>query len=252
MLEAIERANLFLVPLDEERRWWRDHHLFADLLRTRLEHELPERAPHLHRAAAAWHEEHGFASDALRHAVAAGEVAWAGRLVERHAEALLLRSEGATLDRWLGALPAEVLRARPRLCLARTITAVFAGRVEAAEPLLADAERAFSSTQMSRTCHRCARRRAFCRTSPRRSRCCMPILPATWRRPSRGHVRAAGPDRDCARDTDLLDHYWHVQRQEQAFKDTDRWARHAHRQAIHALWLSGSSILLAVIALLTG
>ena len=60
-----------------------------------------------------------------------------------------------------------------------------------------------------------------------------------------------GHCRDCARETDLLDHYWHVQRQEQAFKSTQRWARHAHRFAIRALWLSGSSIVLAVIALLT-
>jgi hypothetical protein len=56
--------------------------------------------------------------------------------------------------------------------------------------------------------------------------------------------------RDCARGTDLLDHYWHVQRQEQAFRSTWRWARHAHRFATWALWLSGGSILLAVIALL--
>jgi hypothetical protein len=60
-----------------------------------------------------------------------------------------------------------------------------------------------------------------------------------------------GHCRDCARETDLLDHYWHVQRQEQAFKSTQRWARHAHRFASWALWLSGGSILLAVIALLS-
>jgi LuxR family maltose regulon positive regulatory protein len=61
------------VPLDEVRRWWRYHHLFADLLRLRVAQERPERVPELHRAAAAWHEEHGFADDAVRHALAAGE-----------------------------------------------------------------------------------------------------------------------------------------------------------------------------------
>jgi LuxR family transcriptional regulator, maltose regulon positive regulatory protein len=61
------------VPLDEVRRWWRYHHLFADLLRVRVAQERPERVPELHRAAAAWHEEHGFADDAVRHALAAGE-----------------------------------------------------------------------------------------------------------------------------------------------------------------------------------
>jgi LuxR family maltose regulon positive regulatory protein len=146
LLEGIERANLFLHPLDEERRWWRYHHLFADVLRGRLDHELPERVPELHRAAAAWHEAHGVGGEAVRHAVAAGEVAWAARLVERHAEAVLWRGESATLDRWLAALPAELVHARPRLCLAQTIMAMFGGHVEAAEPLLADAERAFATT----------------------------------------------------------------------------------------------------------
>ncbi|HET8624308.1 MAG TPA: LuxR C-terminal-related transcriptional regulator, partial [Gemmatimonadales bacterium] len=145
-LEALERANLFVVPLDEVRRWWRYHHLFADLLRVRLAQERPERVPELHRAAAAWHEEHGSADDAVRHALAAGEVDWAARLVERHVEALLRRSEGATLRRWLGGLPAETLRARARLCLAQAITAVVGSRVEAIEPLLVDAERAFAAS----------------------------------------------------------------------------------------------------------
>ena len=143
-LEALERANLFVVPLDEVRRWWRYHHLFADLLRVRLAQERPERIGELHRAAAAWHEERGFADDAVTHAMAAGEVDWAARLVERHVEALLRRSEGATLRRWLGGLPAESIRARARLCLALAVTAVVGSRLEAIEPLLVDAERAFA------------------------------------------------------------------------------------------------------------
>jgi ATP/maltotriose-dependent transcriptional regulator MalT len=146
LLEALERANVFLVPLDEVRGWWRYHHLFADLLRARLAHERPERLPQLHRAAAGWHEEHGFADDAVRHAVAAGEAAWAARLVERHVEALLRRSEGATLGRWLAALPTETIRSRARLCLAQAVSAIVGGRLEAVEPLLVDAERAFAIT----------------------------------------------------------------------------------------------------------
>jgi LuxR family maltose regulon positive regulatory protein len=145
-LEALERANLFMVPLDDERRWWRYHHLFADLLRTRLAHEQPERVPELHRRAAAWHEEHGSADEAVRHALAADAPDWAARLVERHVEGLLQRSEGATVRRWFSVLPAASVRARPRLCLAQTITAVVGGRLEAIEPLLADAERAFAAT----------------------------------------------------------------------------------------------------------
>jgi LuxR family maltose regulon positive regulatory protein len=145
MLEELDRANLFVVPLDEVRHWWRYHHLFADLLRARLERERPAALPGLHHAAAAWHEKHGFADDAVRHAIAAGETGWAARLVERHVETLLRRSEGATLQRWLSALPAESIRARPRLCLAQAIAAVVSGRLEAVEPLVADAERAFAA-----------------------------------------------------------------------------------------------------------
>src|SRR5215471_12601696 len=73
LLEELDRANLFVVPLDEVRQWWRYHHLFADLLRARLERERPAALPGLHHAAAAWHEKHGFADDAVWHAIAGGE-----------------------------------------------------------------------------------------------------------------------------------------------------------------------------------
>jgi LuxR family maltose regulon positive regulatory protein len=144
MLQDIERAGLFLVPLDEVRGWWRYHQLFADLLRARLQAEQPGRTEALHRAAAAWSEEHDLADDAVRHALAAGDTAWAARLVERHVETLLGRSEGATLRRWLSALPAEAVRDRPRLCLAQAYGAAQGFQVEALEALLDDAERAFA------------------------------------------------------------------------------------------------------------
>jgi LuxR family maltose regulon positive regulatory protein len=146
MLEQIERAGLFLVPLDEVRGWWRYHHLFADLLRARLEQEQPGRVPELHRAAAAWHEAYGFADGAVRHAVAGGDLAWAARLMEQHVETLLRQSEGATLRRWLSALPPETLRARARLCMAQAIGAIVGGQIEAAEPLIDDTERAYAAT----------------------------------------------------------------------------------------------------------
>ncbi len=146
LLQDIERAGLFLVPLDEVRGWWRYHHLFADLLRARLEQEEPGRVQELHRAAAAWSDEHDLGDDAVRHALAAGDTAWAARLVERYVDALLGRSEGATLHRWLSALPAESVRARPRLCLAQAISAVVGRQVEVVEGLLDDAERAFAVT----------------------------------------------------------------------------------------------------------
>jgi LuxR family maltose regulon positive regulatory protein len=140
LLERAERANLFLQPLDEVRGWWRFHQLFADLLQARLARERPERLPELHRGAAAWSEEHGLADDAVRHALAAEEGAWAARLVEQHFDALLGRSEDPTLRRWLQALPAELVRSRPRLCLAQTFVAAAAGDVEAIQPPLDAAE----------------------------------------------------------------------------------------------------------------
>ena len=146
LLQDIERAGLFLVPLDEVRGWWRYHHLFADLLRARLEQEQPGRVQELHRAAAAWSDEHALGDDAVRHAQAAGDTAWAARLVERYVGSLLRRGEGVTLRRWLSVLPAELLRARPRLCLAQAFIAVVGGQAEAIEQPLDDAERAFAAT----------------------------------------------------------------------------------------------------------
>src|SRR5215472_1879439 len=89
LLERVERAGLFLVPLDEVRGWWRYHHLFAGLLRARLQAGRPARVAALHRAAAAWHQEHDLADDAVRHALAAGDAAWAARLIEQHFDAAL-------------------------------------------------------------------------------------------------------------------------------------------------------------------
>ncbi len=100
VLEQVERAGLFLVPLDEMRGWWRYHHLFADLLRVRLEQEQPGRIPELHRNAAAWYDDREMPDDVIGHAVAAGEMAWAARLIEQHCDELFhLRGEGTTVQR---------------------------------------------------------------------------------------------------------------------------------------------------------
>jgi LuxR family transcriptional regulator, maltose regulon positive regulatory protein len=146
LLERMERANLFLVPLDEERRWWRYHQLFADLLRARLQQEQPERVAELHRRAAAWSEAYGLVDDAVRHALAAGDAGWAAWMVEQHFDAVVRHAEGATLDLWLAALPAELVRSRPRLRLAQAVWALIGGRLEEVEPLLEDAERALAAS----------------------------------------------------------------------------------------------------------
>ena len=137
MLERIERAGLFLLPLDEVRGWWRYHHLFADLLQARLAAERPERVPALHRAAAAWHAERGLADDAIRHALAAGELNQAADLVERHFDAVYFTGENATVRRWLSALPVDLTPSRPRIGLARAFLALTAGDMDAAEQAVA-------------------------------------------------------------------------------------------------------------------
>ena len=137
LLEQAERAGLFLVPLDEVRGWWRYHHLFADLLHARLEAEQPGRVPMLHRNAAAWCEEHAMADEAIGHAAAAGETAWAARIIEQHFNVVYnIRGEAATIHRWLSVLPAEVVRSRPRLLLAQPIMAATSGHLKVVEPLL--------------------------------------------------------------------------------------------------------------------
>jgi LuxR family transcriptional regulator, maltose regulon positive regulatory protein len=116
MLEMLERANLFIVPLDDEREWYRYHRLFADLLQKRLGESQSELASTLHCRASAWHERHGFPSQAVAHALAAGDFERGAQLIETVAEAMLLRSESVTLLRWLDALTEAQLHARPSLC----------------------------------------------------------------------------------------------------------------------------------------
>jgi LuxR family maltose regulon positive regulatory protein len=142
ILEYLEHANLFTVPLDEERRWYRYHHLFADFLRGQLHQSRPEQVAGLHRRAAAWLAEHGLVAAAVGHALAGCDFEQAAYLVEHHAETLWLRGEVATVEGWIAALPAEVVRARPRLCLIHAWMLFLTGRLDAVEPRLEVAERA--------------------------------------------------------------------------------------------------------------
>ncbi|WP_433504782.1 LuxR C-terminal-related transcriptional regulator [Pseudonocardia halophobica] len=138
LLEQIEQANLFLHPLDDVRRWWRYHHLFADLLRARLAREQPGRVVVLHRAAGDWYARHRLADQAVHHLLAIGDHERAADIVGEHAETRFRRREAATLYRWLAALPDELLRLRPHLCATKALAALVSGRVEEVEPLLAE------------------------------------------------------------------------------------------------------------------
>ena len=130
VLERIERENLFLVPSDLSRRWYRYHHLFGELLRTELQHTEPGLVPVLHRRAAAWFEAQGLVDEALRHMVAAGDIAATADLIaadwvnEFNAGGLL------TVSGWLDLLPAQTVSQDPRLNVARVWIALNVGQLD--------------------------------------------------------------------------------------------------------------------------
>jgi LuxR family maltose regulon positive regulatory protein len=141
MLEALERSNLFVHPLDDERHWYRYHQLFAEALRHHQNQANPALTPRLHQRAAAWYEREGLLGLAIGHAIAGADVARAVRLVEASAEPLVLRGEGATLLGWLAALPDEVRRERHRLALDATWALVFTNQLDLTEQWLQDLEK---------------------------------------------------------------------------------------------------------------
>lgn len=146
MLERLDGANLFLIPLDPTRAWYRYHHIFAGFLRERLRREYSDLAPDLHRRAYCWYEQQGLLAEAADHALAAHDHALAARLVEQVIPATLWqRGELATLLRWLEQLPRDVTCTRPRLSLDLAWVLLWSARVEAIEPRLQDAERALET-----------------------------------------------------------------------------------------------------------
>jgi LuxR family maltose regulon positive regulatory protein len=139
-LERLERANLFIVPLDNERRWYRYHRLFADLLRKRLHQAQPDLVPILHHRASAWYEQNGLMAEAIDHALSAGDLERAAHLIEQVAEATLMRSEIATFLNWMEMLPDELVRARPLLCVFHAGALLWGSRpLDAIEARLRDA-----------------------------------------------------------------------------------------------------------------
>jgi LuxR family maltose regulon positive regulatory protein len=145
MLEQLERSNLFIVPLDAERRWYRYHHLFADLLRYRLQRTQAERVAELQRRASQWYAHSGLMTEAIHHALAAaqssGEFEPAAGLIEAAGEATWMRGEVRTLLGWLGALPDMIVRAHARLCLLYAWTHVLEGQIEPARQRWQDAQK---------------------------------------------------------------------------------------------------------------
>jgi LuxR family maltose regulon positive regulatory protein len=142
VLEYLEHANLFIIPLDAERRWYRYHHLFADLLRRQLHQTHPAQVPTLHIRASEWYQAHGFVDQAIEHALRAEALDRAARLIEEHVDAIWKRGEHTKLRRWLAELPVELIFSKPHLCILQAWNLFTSGQQDAAERSLQAAEKA--------------------------------------------------------------------------------------------------------------
>ncbi|MEJ2557153.1 MAG: hypothetical protein P8186_13170, partial [Anaerolineae bacterium] len=145
-LDMLEHANLFIIPLDNERRWYRYHHLFSDLLRRRLGQTQPDWAPTLHIRASEWYEQNGFIDEAIEHALRAEDFERAAHLIEEHVDAIWGRGEHTKLRRWLAGLPVELVFSKPHLCILQAWDLFTSGQQDAAERSLQAAEEALDTS----------------------------------------------------------------------------------------------------------
>jgi LuxR family transcriptional regulator, maltose regulon positive regulatory protein len=142
-LTALDQANLFVVALDDEQRWYRFHHLFAEVLRTRLQQIEPSLVPHLHLRASRWYEQQGLFAEAVQHAFAAADIERAADLIER-IDVNSWAGLGAQVQRvlgWLSRLPESMVCKRPLLCIIHAIALMFTNQPQEAEARLQMAER---------------------------------------------------------------------------------------------------------------
>jgi LuxR family maltose regulon positive regulatory protein len=149
ILGQLERANLFVIALDDRRAWYRYHALFADALQARLATTQPARVPELHRRASDWFAAQGLPADAVRHALAAGDVERAAHLIEQAWPALRQGREDVTLRGWLRQLPDTLIRQRPALSVYAAWAGIVAGDLAQVESYLQAAEHGLSLTEDS-------------------------------------------------------------------------------------------------------
>ncbi len=145
MLVALDRANLFIVSLDDRREWYRYHHLFADVLRARMLAEHPDQVPLLHHRASQWYERHDLTDESIRHALAAGDFDRAAHLMELAVSAIRRHRQEATMYGWLKALPDDAVRRSPVLSLFYGSMLMASGDLSAVETRLDDAERGLAA-----------------------------------------------------------------------------------------------------------
>jgi LuxR family maltose regulon positive regulatory protein len=140
MLETLERDNLFVVPLDDQRQWYRYHHLFAEVLLAHAQEEQPSQIPLLHKRASAWYEQNNLPAEAIRHALAARDFARAADLIEKIYPAMDANFQSGTWLGWVRKLPDEVVRARPVLSFEYARALMDRGEFEAGKSWLEDTE----------------------------------------------------------------------------------------------------------------
>jgi LuxR family maltose regulon positive regulatory protein len=145
MLMALERANLFIVALDDRREWYRYHHLFADVLRARMLSEHPDQVSLLHQRASGWYERQGLTEEAVRHALAARDFDQAAHLIELAMPAIRRHRQEAMMYGWLKALPDDTVRRSPVLSVFYGDMLMHSGDLDAVEPRLDDAERGLAA-----------------------------------------------------------------------------------------------------------
>ena len=144
----MERDNLFVTPLDEERRWFRYHHLFRDCLAARLSEDEPGSVSELHRRASQWYETHGLADEAIAHALAAQDFDTAARLIEEQAPGVLGQGGIVFLLNWANRLPEALVHSRPRLCVLVGAALALGGQLQTSESYLEKAEGALSGVPL--------------------------------------------------------------------------------------------------------
>lgn len=140
LLEMLEKDNLFVVPLDERRNWYRYHHLFSDVLRAHLQHDQPDLVRILHRRASQWYENNGLRADGIRHALAGEDYCRAAALIELAWPEMDQSFQPSTWLAWKTALPDEVVRNRPVLTAGHAWAMLDAGEMETGESYLQAAE----------------------------------------------------------------------------------------------------------------
>ncbi|MFN2234555.1 MAG: hypothetical protein ACK2U1_10015, partial [Anaerolineales bacterium] len=151
ILETLERANMFIVPQDDQRRWYRYHQLFADLLRERLHRLHPEWSSLLHQKASTWFEQHGFDDEAIEHALMGDDYEHAAEIIDQHIDDIWGVGQHAVIQRWVANLPDALVFSKPHLCIFHAWYLFVNGQREVAKRALDAAEQAIKSDRTTRT-----------------------------------------------------------------------------------------------------